>query len=467
MMCFNPAKSFQLGWYDDRTKVIDPAIDLPFHATMIGVSDYANSDPSNYVVVKILGSYDSDIYIGYNRKSGINSGTGEGGNKIMVVTRSSTGYSNSILMAKLDSSNYYSISDFYSGSDLIIRFTERPANFDGAVIDVFLAASGVCAADESLFEVILTTDNYGSETSWTLIDGEKTVASGNGYSSNQNYVHKSCILSGKSYTFVIEDSWGDGICCSYGSGSYSVKVEGNVIFQGASFGSRETKTFNVPPGQGNNPTLSPTPNPTRNPTAPPTKQPTPNPTASPTKVPTKHPTPNPTIVNPAPTTLPISTLLIKDEFENNDWGGFSRGGGRFIRLSNSVPTVTGNGAMEIKMKRASRPPFLYVVLEDIGQYQELEIFFHYYPENVQTNGGIMIDYSIDGRLWEPSRFWILGSGTNTTMAKYVTPGQYYRIATCTIPVDTLTDSTIHIRWNVFGHNNLVMYLDSVRIYGWY
>ena len=223
----------------------------------------------------------------------------------------------------------------------------------------------------------------------------------------------------------------------------------------------------VPSGQGNNPTRSPTPNPTRDPTAPPTKQPTPNPTPNPTKVPTKHPTPNPTNVNPAPTTLPISTLLIKDEFEQNDWGGFSRGGGRLVRLSNSVPTVTGDGAMEIKMKRASRPPFLYVVLEDIGQYQELEIFFHYYPENVQMNGGIMIDYSIDGGLWTPSRFWISGSGTNTTMAKYVTPGQYYRVVTCTIPVDTSTDNTIRIRWNVFGHNNLVMYLDSVRIYGWY
>jgi hypothetical protein len=38
------------------------------------------------------------------------------------------------------------------------------------------------------------------------------------------------------YTFTINDSYGDGICCAHGNGSYNVKnAAGTVLFSGGSF----------------------------------------------------------------------------------------------------------------------------------------------------------------------------------------------------------------------------------------
>ena len=45
----------------------------------------------------------------------------------------------------------------------------------------------------------------------------------------------------QSLSFTINDAYGDGICCSYGSGSYTVRVNGDDVLSGGAFGSSETK----------------------------------------------------------------------------------------------------------------------------------------------------------------------------------------------------------------------------------
>ncbi len=97
----------------------------------------------------------------------------------------------------------------------------------------------------------LTTDNYGSETSWTLTDGDgNSVAQGSGYSNNTTYNIDWTLAEG-TYTFTIYDSYGDGICCSYGNGSYAV-TDGcsNTLASGGAFGSSAATTFCVPDGGG-------------------------------------------------------------------------------------------------------------------------------------------------------------------------------------------------------------------------
>ena len=45
-------------------------------------------------------------------------------------------------------------------------------------------------------------------------------------------------------SFTIEDSYGDGICCNYGNGSYTVTDGlGNIVVQGGQFGSEEEIVF--------------------------------------------------------------------------------------------------------------------------------------------------------------------------------------------------------------------------------
>ena len=96
--------------------------------------------------------------------------------------------------------------------------------------------------------VTINLDNYPEETSWTITNaGGSVVASGGTYGSQPDgstVVITPCLADG-CYDFTINDSYGDGICCAYGSGSYSVTVGGTVVASGGSFGSSETTNFCV------------------------------------------------------------------------------------------------------------------------------------------------------------------------------------------------------------------------------
>jgi hypothetical protein len=94
----------------------------------------------------------------------------------------------------------------------------------------------------------LTTDNYGSETSWTVTDASgTTVASGSGYGNNTT-INETFTLADGEYTFTINDSYGDGICCSYGNGSYTLTGDGSSFQTGGAFGSSESTVFCVESG---------------------------------------------------------------------------------------------------------------------------------------------------------------------------------------------------------------------------
>lgn len=76
----------------------------------------------------------------------------------------------------------------------------------------------------------IRTDNYGNENSWTLtnIDNNYIVDSMNILSNNTTYNLDFCLDYG-CYMFVINDSYGDGICCNYGNGYYEIleKISNN------------------------------------------------------------------------------------------------------------------------------------------------------------------------------------------------------------------------------------------------
>jgi len=96
----------------------------------------------------------------------------------------------------------------------------------------------------------LLTDNYGGETSWTLTNSAGTVVSSqpiNTYGGAQSYEELINIPNfDECYTFTIYDAEDDGICCFYGSGSYSLKDENeNIIIVGGEFTTSESVTFNV------------------------------------------------------------------------------------------------------------------------------------------------------------------------------------------------------------------------------
>lgn len=111
-----------------------------------------------------------------------------------------------------------------------------------------------CPCNGTLVTVTINLDNYPEETSWTLTDaGGLVVASGGTYGSQPDgsTVSEDFCLPDGCYDFQINDAYGDGICCSYGTGSYTVSDDGgNTLASGGSFGSTETTNFCVGGGSG-------------------------------------------------------------------------------------------------------------------------------------------------------------------------------------------------------------------------
>ena len=105
-----------------------------------------------------------------------------------------------------------------------------------------------CSSSCSDNEVVVTInlDNYPEETSWTITNSNgSTVASGGTYGSEPDgstVTITECLADG-CYNFTINDAYGDGICCSYGSGSYNVSSGGNTLASGGAFTSTETTNF--------------------------------------------------------------------------------------------------------------------------------------------------------------------------------------------------------------------------------
>ena len=55
-----------------------------------------------------------------------------------------------------------------------------------------------------------------------------------------------CLDGGVYYQFDITDQWGDGMCCSYGEGSYSITVDGVEVAGGSDFGASASHEFCAP-----------------------------------------------------------------------------------------------------------------------------------------------------------------------------------------------------------------------------
>lgn len=99
----------------------------------------------------------------------------------------------------------------------------------------------------------ITLDNYPEETSWTVQNSSGTTVASGAYSTanpDGSTVNETINLGAGDYTFTINDSYGDGICCSYGNGSYTLSSGSTTIASGGAFGSSESTNFCISSGGG-------------------------------------------------------------------------------------------------------------------------------------------------------------------------------------------------------------------------
>ena len=120
-------------------------------------------------------------------------------------------------------------------------------NYDPAAI----LDDGSCLTDGLDFVLTLNLDNYPGETTWTLTDSTgSTVASGGPYSGAGTTAIESFCAPEACYTLTVFDSFGDGMCCAYGDGSYELTIDGVSFASGGDFGDSEATTFCVGAGFG-------------------------------------------------------------------------------------------------------------------------------------------------------------------------------------------------------------------------
>ena len=106
--------------------------------------------------------------------------------------------------------------------------------------------AGMQSASTATATINLTTDNYGSETSWELVNETTGViaASGSGYGNNQTITPVTVnLVDGNCYKFIIEDTYGDGICCAYGNGSFSFAAGSTTFSSGGQFNTEDGIKF--------------------------------------------------------------------------------------------------------------------------------------------------------------------------------------------------------------------------------
>jgi hypothetical protein len=101
----------------------------------------------------------------------------------------------------------------------------------------------------SQVHLVLTPDDFGSETTWEFRDSSNALLySGGPYTDGDTTVINQSfnVAANECYTFTIFDSVGDGICCGFGTGSYELTTDdATVIVSGGGYGASEVTNIST------------------------------------------------------------------------------------------------------------------------------------------------------------------------------------------------------------------------------
>ena len=127
---------------------------------------------------------------------------------------------------------------------------------DANTVNNSQSSSYFCVNGVNNATITLETDCYGNEISWQIKDAADIVVhSGAGYGNEQTYTIPVCLAT-ECYTFVINDSYGDGISgngCGQGAGNYFITDNASgatlVTMTTASYGFGTSHSLCYPVGQ--------------------------------------------------------------------------------------------------------------------------------------------------------------------------------------------------------------------------
>jgi len=97
----------------------------------------------------------------------------------------------------------------------------------------------------NLLTLDITFDDYSEETSWDVKDSNDTIVYSNNYVAGIGQTSELVCLPSGNYIFTIYDVYDDGICCTYGDGSYTLYDNSNTYASGDAFGQFESTSFTI------------------------------------------------------------------------------------------------------------------------------------------------------------------------------------------------------------------------------
>ncbi len=96
--------------------------------------------------------------------------------------------------------------------------------------------------------IIVRTDKYPNESSWVMKDDIDTTVAERSFAGEERETEYSDVLNleAGAYTFTMFDSYGDGMCCSFGEGYWRlVAQDGTEIAAGGEFTDQESAEFTL------------------------------------------------------------------------------------------------------------------------------------------------------------------------------------------------------------------------------
>jgi len=223
--------------------------------TYLGQCPPPASNPADVAALNYLGSlshcegsYTPSVQIQNNGTSPLTSATvtiTQGGNTVSTGT-----YSGNLATYGTANVTCTPIANFTGGTLNVTVTTTGDATAANNNVNATIATALTAASQ--YVTVNITTDAYASETSWTIKNASgTTVASGGGNWQDLAAVGQTVrtpvqvtLSANQCYDFEILDAFGDGICCQYGNGAYSVvDAIGTTLLSGGEFGDSEKKPF--------------------------------------------------------------------------------------------------------------------------------------------------------------------------------------------------------------------------------
>ena len=119
--------------------------------------------------------------------------------------------------------------------------------YDIVAPEVSISCPGTSAEGEPedvCMTLVINSDNYPGETGFDFQDGDGNVLASSGLYALGLNEFEICLPAGD-YTFTMYDTFGDGICCDWGDGDYTLSADGDILASGGEFGSSESTAITL------------------------------------------------------------------------------------------------------------------------------------------------------------------------------------------------------------------------------